>query len=116
MLLPLLMNLGMFGVALRGGKGDNERRRKTIHPSFKPTGLVDRPQKKGRDERVEQRLRETREIHKEIVERAELQELSAVRPITQMTMAEIDAEIGLLLRRKIQEDENIMLLMLLASS
>jgi hypothetical protein len=97
-----------------GIEGDGRRRR-----IVKPTGLLDRPKRK-----VDERVDDSREIEAEIAARLarefvdDTQELVEVEepPIAQMTVAEIDYEIGVLLRKKLkQEEEEIMAMILLAS-
>ena len=109
------------GSTNRGGGGDNERRRTT----FKPTGLLDRPRIQP-TEQIESRLAEQRETTKEIEARIAGEiagELRAEReaappPIERMSLTEIDAEIGVLLRQKMrsQEDETVMLLLMAAAA
>jgi hypothetical protein len=73
---------------------------------------------KGRPkERVEQRVDETREIHAEVAGKLarELSEIEDVEvPISELTMFQVDQEIGRLLR-KVQrtQEEEILLLMLM---
>lgn len=99
----VFFNGGFFGevtTTKTGGKGDNKR------SIYKPTGLPP-----YREPRVEQRVVETQEIAREV--------LKAVQqtPVQRMSLVEIDAEIGVLLRKKIEsEDEEIMLLLLMAAS
>ena len=105
-----------------GGKGDNDKRRKTI---FKPTGIEDRKPKpvihEGR-KTVDERVEETRDIAAAVREVAQKEFAKAdvyQPPIETMTLAEIDAEIGLLMRkayRSREDEEIIMLLMLVANS
>lgn len=100
-------------VAVKTGTGgiDPHRRRRTI---YKPTGLVS---KKAPQEIIEQRVEEARETHKEIAREIALsfREEVQVKPISQMTISEVDQEIGKILRKKMQteEEEMIMLLMML---
>jgi hypothetical protein len=84
-----------------GGKGDNSAKRKSI---FKPTGLP--PYRKTVEERVE----ESEEVAAEVV----LEALVAKPPpIETMSLMDIEAEIGELLRKKIRtEDEELLLLVL----
>ena len=82
---------------------------------FTTTGLVDRPRT-----RIEERVAETHEIAQQIAKafQEEFTEIPAEPPpIEAMTMAEIDAEIGVLLRKKLrdEEDEAAMMLIMLAS-
>ena len=123
MLISLLMNLGMFGTdTVIGGKGDNSedsgvssskksRRRQII----KPTGLIDRP----RIERsVEARVEQSREIAREVAVAAEREfSVPEITPISRMKLSEIDAEIGRLLQKKLRDDEDeFVLLMLMIAS
>ena len=86
---------------------DPKRKRRTI---YKPTGLLARKEE-GRVG-VEQRVEETREIHQEIKDEIALSFHEEI-PISAMTLAEIDKEIGILLRKKIDaEDEEMMMLMI----
>ena len=86
---------------------DPKRKRRTI---YKPTGLLARKEE-GRVG-VEQRVEETREIHQEIKDEIALSFREEI-PISAMTLAEIDKEIGILLRKKIDaEDEEMMMLMI----
>jgi hypothetical protein len=100
---------GFFGHARTGPGGDDRG-------IFKPTGLVDRPRKAKTD--VDRRVDETREIHAEIAGQLarELHDTPDVHPpIVTMTLAEVDAEIGQLLRKTQRtQDEDILLLMLMA--
>lgn len=103
-----------------GGKGDNEKRKKSI---FKPTGLTEQKAKpklvEGR-KTIEERIEETRDIA-EAVKEVSAQEFAKVaeyqKPIEIMTLSEIDAEIGALMRKKYRDrddEEMLMLLMLVA--
>ena len=92
----------------RARPGDQEgKKRRSI---YKPTGLppytrvVQRPT-------VEQGVQETHEIALEV------SATEPETPVAQMSIAQIDAEIGALLRKKIRtEDEEIMLLLLLVAA
>jgi hypothetical protein len=105
-----------------GGKGDNERRkaRKGLR-SVKPTGLIDRPLKASPG--VEERIDVSREIQEAVQESVreafskELTEQFEFKPISEMTLPQIDAEIGVLMRKKILNDEDeAMLLILIAAA
>lgn len=96
-----------------GGKGDNGRR-----SIYKPTGLVDRPS-------VQDRVEDSRQIQAEVAGqlarelRGEIEafEELAKQPVTRMTISEIDAEIGSLLRKRIRtEEDEIILLLLIAAA
>jgi len=99
--------------------GEGAKRR---YPSIKPTGLLHLPKKEGRKE-VQDRVDESRQIQAEIAGRLarefseETAALEAFQPIDEMSLAEIDAEIGLLLRRKLRtEEDEIMLLLLMTAT
>jgi hypothetical protein len=100
---------GFFGSPTTGGGGIEAESGGGI---FKPTGLVDRKAKTDVDRRVE----ETREIHAEVAGQLarELHDTPDA-PIVTMTLAEVDREIGVLLR-KVQrtQEEDLLLLMLMA--
>lgn len=89
-----------------GGKGDNsQKKRKSI---YKPTGLP--PYR----ETVERRVQETHEIAKEVAREARAV-LHLPKPVERMSLAELDAEIGVLLHKKLRtEDEEIVLMLLVA--
>ena len=134
MLLSLITNLDMGGGGAaepaaepyRSGGGGIDPgeglKRKKLHLPFKPTGLLDRP--KAKDIRVQERLDESVGIQAEIAARLakEFGEETATieeRPsVSTMSMAQIDAEIGVLLRKKLRtdEDEVILLLLMVAAS
>ena len=115
-------------VARSGGggidPGEGLKRRKTIHLPVKPTGLLERP--KAKDVGVQNRLDETGEIQAEIAgrlarefgeETAEIEARSEFRPVTEMSMAAVEAEIGMLLRKKLRTDEEeVMLLVLMVAA
>ena len=87
----------------------------------KPTGILHLPKKEGRKDVVD-RIEESREIQAEIAGRlakdfaAGNAVLEAAQTL-EMSVAEIDAEIGMILRKKIrtEEDEMILLLMMAAA-
>lgn len=108
---------GFFGsadVALKTGTGgiDPPRRRRTI---YKPTGLLAR-KPEGRAG-VEQRIEETRAIEQEALAAvmAPLSAAPAPKPIEHMTAAEVDYEIGVLMRERVrlEEEEMVMLMAML---
>ena len=93
-----------------GGKGDNGKR-----STYKPTGLVDRPRS------VKDRVEDTRQIQAEVAGqlakelRGEIEKFE--QPVTKMSISEIDAEIGTLLRKRIRtEEDEIILLLLIAAA
>jgi len=96
---------------------DDGGERKTLkakgRPIFKPTGLVDRPRS------VEERIEQSAEIAREVLARGSLDEPppQEAPPVTEMTIAEVEREIGVLLRKKLRTDEDeLILLLLLAAS
>lgn len=102
-----------------GTGGIDPGRRKTI---FKPTGLVDRPRKEARKS-VADRIEESRELHTEAQREARSEFVDEVEipgllpPISAMSIAQIDAEIGEWLRkdfgskRQVEQDEALLILM-----
>lgn len=92
---------------------DDSGGRKTLHAKrrniFKPTGLIDRPRS------VEERVEQTAEIAREVV--GGTVEITEAPPM-QFTEAEVNAEIGRLLRKHMrsQDDELILLLLMAASA
>ena len=111
---------GSIESAVTGGKGDNSSRRKG---TFKPTGLLNRPARKVESD-VDRRVQESREIQAEVhakVAREFGEETLRLRqeptPVERMSLREIDAEIALLLRKKLRtEEEEIVLLLLIAAT
>ena len=97
-----------------GGKGDNERR------IYKPTGLLERNERKS----VEDRVEDSRQIQAEVAGqlarelRGEIEAFEAfAKPVVRMSISEIDAEIGSLLRKRIRtEEDEIILLLLIAAA
>jgi hypothetical protein len=104
-----------------GGIDPGEVRRRGI---VKPTGILHLPKKKEGRKDVEDRVDESRGIQAEIAARLarefteETAEIEARPPIVTMTIAQVDAEIGFLLRKKLRtdEDEVILLLLMVAAS
>lgn len=107
--IPEVVKTGTGGI-------DPERKRRTI---YKPTGLPWALKKPQGQEGVEQRILETRDIHREILgeiqPRVELQEVS-FKPIEAMSSAEIDREIGILMREKLakEDEEDTMTVLMMA--
>lgn len=96
-----------------GGIDPGETRRRGI---VKPLGTLGVPRKKS----IEARIDDSRVIQAEIVSRLarEFSEtIEASPPISQMTMAEIEFEIGTLLRKQIrtQDDEAMLILLMIAA-
>lgn len=90
--------------------GEGLKRR---YPPVKPAGLLHLPKKKAA---VEQRVEDSRDIQAEIAARLArefTEEGIEPPPIASMSMAQIDAEIGFLLRKKLRTDEDEVLLLLL---
>lgn len=105
--------------AVTGAKGDNERR-----STYKPTGLLDRPLKASPV--VQERAQDSQRIQAEVAaqlarefsdENSTLALRAPPTPVKFMSTAEIDAEIAMFLRSKIQsEEEEIILLLLVAGA
>ena len=92
---------------------------------FKPTGLLDRP--KAKDARVQERLDDAAQVAAEVSARLarefgeesqRIGEAEEAKAIVEMSMAEVDREIGILLRKKLrtEEDEVLLLLLMVASA
>lgn len=75
---------------------------------YKPTGFVDRPRS------VKERVEQTAEIAREIGTGSSGEPV----PVTEMALADVEREIGVLLRKKLrtEEDELILLLLMAASA
>jgi hypothetical protein len=101
---------------------DDGGSRKTLHAKrrniFKPTGLIDR-KPEGRAG-VEQRVRESQEIADEIAEALargpEPLPEPKLEPRLEFTPAQVDAEIGRLLRKHMRTDEDELILLLLMAA
>ena len=100
-----------------GGKGDNEKRR---YQPYKPTGILHLPKKSPK---VSERIDDSRAIQAEIAARLskEFTEEEVARQeqveVVRMSAAEVDFEIGILLRKKLRtEEEEVVLLLLMAAS
>lgn len=99
--------------------------RKHRYPPAKPLGILHlpkKPLKEGRKE-VSDRVEESRQIQSEIAARLarEFTEETALLdrpPVETMTMAEVEAEIGVLLRKKLRTDneEVILFFLMIAAS
>jgi Xaa-Pro aminopeptidase len=97
-------------VVVKTGTGGIDPPKRRI---YKPTGLQDRKKKT----KVEERVEETRQIHKEVLEAFE--EGPKLTPIPLMTEAEINQEIAYLMRevqKQQDEDDEIVLLSYLVIS
>ena len=98
-----------------GGKGDNEKRRST----YKPTGILHLPKKSPK---VSERIDDSRAIQAEIAARLvkEFTEEEVARQeqveVARLSAAEVDFEIGILLRKKLRTDQEELLLVLLMAS
>jgi len=102
-----------------GGIDSGEGLRRIV----KPTGLLHLPKKARAD--VEARIDDSRAIQAEIAgrlarefseETTALEAFQAFQPIDEMSLAEIDAEIGLLLKLKLRREEDEIMLLLLMSA
>jgi hypothetical protein len=89
-------------VAYKGGRGDNDKKKR--RSIYKPTGLLD-----GR-KTVEQRVQVTREIHREVLK-------LPPKPlaVVEMSLSQIDAEIGERLRASLRNEEEEILMLLAAA-
>ena len=106
-----------FSSSQMSPKTDDDDR---THPiAVKPTGLLERRPTLTLRKTVEQRVDESRQIQAEVYGQL-AKELRAEREkpvIQEMSLREIEAEIGELLRKKLRtEDEEIMLLLLVAAA
>lgn len=90
-----------------GGRKTLSLKRRSI---VKPSGLVDRPQ--SLDERVEQTAEIAREVAREVIGGSS----GEPPPISGMSMADVDREIGVLLRKKMRTEEDELLLLLLVAA
>jgi hypothetical protein len=63
---------------------------------------------------VEQRVQSTREIHREVLKLPP--KPLPVAPVAQLSLAQIDAEIGERLRASMQEEEEVILMLLAAAA
>lgn len=120
-----IFNIGVAGEALplspiimRPGDGGKPKRR-IIH-AFKPMGLLARRKRipdgrKSVDERFAQSLEIQAEVASEIARRAREGEgiFTEEPPIAEMSLAEIESEIGILLQKKMKTEEDEMILFLL---
>lgn len=124
MLLPLHLNLQSSDTPRPPRPSDNERSAR----AFKPLGLPPERRKRNKQsEAVEARVQETAQIAEEVAakiarefgeETRQIEAREEARQILEMSQAEIDFEIGVLLKKKIkrQEDELLLLLLMAASS
>lgn len=99
--------------------GEGAKRRSIV----KPLGTLGLPKKKGKVAgTVEARVEESRSIQAEIASRLakEFTEESAAietRAVTEMTMREVEVEIGVLLKKKLRtEEDDVMLLLLMTAA
>ena len=130
------MATSFFGGSFFGGEFFNEGTENHPRPDdggargkgiFKPLGILHLPKKpapqgrKSVDERADDSANVAAEIAAQVArefgeETGRIPEYQAP-PVVTMTMAQINAEIGMLLRKKMRtEDDEIMLLMLMAAS
>jgi len=92
---------------------------------FKPTGTLHLP-KKAKQTRVDERVDDSREIQAEVAaklarefgdENAALRAVPQAARVAQMSILEINSEIGALLRKKMRtEEEELMMLVLMAAA
>jgi len=89
------------------------------HRAYKPTGLTHR--KKLKLKKSDERIEEFKDAQIEIASRLAREFTTdlprgAFKPISQMSMLDVDREIGELLRQKIRTEEDEMLLLLLMAA
>jgi hypothetical protein len=104
-----------------GGIDPVARRRSIV----KPTGTLHLPQK-SKQTRVDERVDDSREIQAEVAaklarefgdENAALRAKPQAAPVAQMSMLEVEREIGQLLRKKLRtEEDELMMLVLMAAA
>ena len=112
-----IFNTGASDSAVKTGTGGLDPKRRTLRrPIFKPTGVVDR-------QSVQARVEESREIAAEVSDaiKSEFAGTSIAEtqfsPIGRMTAAQVDAEIAVLMRKRMLDDEDeAMLLILIAAA
>ncbi len=98
-----------------GGKGDNK------YTPVKPTGLRERISLK-KDPSVEERVRQARQIQSDVASQIarefgeETAEIERARAIEKMSLADVEREIGTILRKKVRtEEDELNLLVLMAA-
>jgi len=103
---------GVVVVDVKTGTGgiDPKKKRRTI---YKPTGLVNK--------KLEQRVVESQQIQREVYEEVIKPQFDVqidLKPIQEMTSAEVDREIGLLMREKLraEDEDDMMLVMMIAAN
>lgn len=106
----------------KGGRGDNGDAPRRKVP-FKPTGLPPRSTlklKKAKDAGVDRRLQESAEIAAEVAgslaRELEGERRATTPPITELTLQEVDREIGRLLRKRLRTEEDELLLLILMAA
>ena len=105
----------------RPGDGGKRGKRGDASRIFKPTGLLDRRGTPNAEETpLERRIAETAEIHAEVQAERKFEAPQVARmglPVEAMSLTDIDAEIGLLLRKTMRtQAEEIMLLILMCAA
>lgn len=103
-------------LVVKTGTGGIDPHKRVRRPIIKPTGLEFRDVKSPV---VKDRLEETRDIDEAIRAKAarEFFDVPEQKPIEKMSIAEIDAEIGALLRKQMRtEEEELLLLIMIAGS
>jgi hypothetical protein len=110
-------NVGVGGVVVQpvvktgtGGIDAEDQKRRYKGRIYKPTGLVDRKKV------VEQRVKESRDIQKEVFDeviKPQLDQPLEFKPIESMTAAEVDREIAFLMKEKMMSDERDEMMMLI---
>lgn len=106
---------GFFSQQGKTGTGGIDPKRNIV----KPTGLLHLPKKKKEQKAVDRRVEETRKIHREVIaEAAHIGEPAQFKAIRKMSMAEIEAEIGELLRKtqRTRDEEDMLVFLMIAAS
>lgn len=105
-------DVGATDVVKTGTGGIDPKKHKGI---YKPLGTLGLPKKK-----VEQRVDDSRQIQAEVAAKLaeEFSEEIKAKPIPKMTMAEVEYEIGALLKKTLrtQEDETMLVLLMIAAA
>lgn len=112
-------NVGDVGAVdvVKTGTGGIDKRRNIV----KPLGTLGLPKdKKANKQRLESRVEDSKEIQAEVAAKLarEFSEESDIKaPIAKMTMAQVELEIGTILRKQVRtrEDEVMLILLMVAA-
>lgn len=125
-MLALLFFRGGGGVVsdttVPHGDGGDKKRRSNLQQrgTYKPTGLLDRPIPQGRKD-ADERVADAAQIAAEVAAKVAREFDTGLgidddTPIEEMSLAQIEAEIGIRLRKKLQEEEDIMAMLILLAA